>query len=157
MLSCRREMSAPSQEWTLKSSARSRGTNSSSRLSNFRQNRVFPRPSCGGDPSIARTRPSRLPNAPVPRAGGMSRSMLSEKLCPSEKHAQCIRSLNAQDSIFCRRLQSDLRIVVQRSELHPLDCTEAGYEPVGLSYGRNCNRLAVQFNLERCLQRSLRI
>ena len=41
MLSCRREMSVPSQEWTLKSSARSRGTNSSSRLSDFIRTELF--------------------------------------------------------------------------------------------------------------------
>ena len=38
-----------------------------------------------------------------------------------------------------------------------LSLSAVGLEPAGLSYGRNCNRLAVQFNLERCLQRSLRI
>jgi len=45
---------------------------------------------------------------------------------------------------------------MQRPELHPLDRTEGRYEPVGLPYGSNRKRLAVQFNFERCLQWRLR-
>ena len=45
---------------------------------------------------------------------------------------------------------------MQRSELHPLDRTEAGDEPVSLSHGCNCDWLAVQINFERCPQWRLR-
>ena len=78
-----------------------------------------------------------------------------KKAGAGKQRAQCIGRLHRQHGIFIGTSKRPHGVVMQRSELHPLNRTEPRYESIGLADGRNGNRFAIQFDLECRLQRRL--
>jgi hypothetical protein len=78
-----------------------------------------------------------------------------KKAGAGKQRPQCVGRLHGQHGIFIGTSKRPHGVVMQRSELHPLNRAKPCNKSIGLADGRNGNRLAIQFDLECRLQRRL--
>src|SRR5262249_213645 len=81
----------------------------------------------------------------------------SQQLGAHEQGTHGVGRLHREHRVLCRAFERGDGVLMQRTKFHPLDGAEIGQELVGLAYGGDRKRIAVQTDLERRAQRGTRI